>query len=549
MNLSWLFFVFFIVLPTSNAKSFYADSVSDKGTFSQEYKTKFLKNVNILNKLQAEILNLSFEPEELTPDSYEASFQHKPMENPYLFEGDILLNDEQWDYIIENAREDLRVRRSFMNKSSPVIRKKRAMSSNPTRRWTFPIPIYINDNVNASLIMSVIKRYEEITCVRFNRRNKKLGSSESGLEYFKGAGCYSSLGKVGGSQIVSVPDGCTRFGTIWHETAHALGVYHEQGRYDRDNYIRLLPENINKNMAYNYDKFPANCMFDYGIKYDYGSVMHYAPDGFSQNGKYTFLTTDPNYTDTPGARFEPSFSDVKGINSAYCSSTCSKTLKCRDGGYTNPSTCDSCNCPPGLGGRLCEFVARPANGCGQAELFATAKIQTIKEFGQKTCHYMITAPAGQNVFFEVTEYNPHYIRSSPYPCVFNYLEINYTGDFTKTGARTCDRDRPLRVSRSVGNKLLVFYKGDEKSSFSLNYRSGLSTHVSVEYDDPVEEPRVYEANFQYKPQQNPYLFEGDVILTDEQWDIIIENVREQIRIQKNQENGSLVPNIGKKSVI
>ena len=64
-------------------------------------------------------------------------------------------------------------------------------------------------------------------------------------------------------------------GTIIHELAHAIGFHHEQTRPDRDDYVTINTGNIFDSVAYNFQKFNTRVIPDWGVPYDYTSVMHY----------------------------------------------------------------------------------------------------------------------------------------------------------------------------------------------------------------------------------------------------------------------------------
>ena len=59
-----------------------------------------------------------------------------------------------------------------------------------------------------------------------------------------------------------------------HEIGHALGLYHEQTRPDRNTYLTVNTANINSNGIGQYAiQTTSNT---HGVPYDYGSVMHYS---------------------------------------------------------------------------------------------------------------------------------------------------------------------------------------------------------------------------------------------------------------------------------
>lgn len=58
---------------------------------------------------------------------------------------------------------------------------------------------------------------------------------------------------------------------------------------------------------------------DFGIEYDYSSVMHYSPYAFSSNGLETIKTKGkPSTKEQMGQRIKLSESDIKKVNQMYC---------------------------------------------------------------------------------------------------------------------------------------------------------------------------------------------------------------------------------------
>lgn len=57
--------------------------------------------------------------------------------------------------------------------------------------------------------------------------------------------CYSYIGRRNYGQDLSLQrSGCVYYDTVQHEVLHALGFHHEQKRSDRDQYIRIVLENV-----------------------------------------------------------------------------------------------------------------------------------------------------------------------------------------------------------------------------------------------------------------------------------------------------------------
>nr|P84748.1 RecName: Full=Astacin-like peptidase p16 [Argiope aurantia] len=64
---------------------------------------------------------------------------------------------------------------------------------------------------------------------------------------------------------------------------YALGFYHEQNRSDRDDYLIIYVDNVQKGMEFNFAKLAPSQNILY-TTFDYGSIMIYGNDAFSRDG-------------------------------------------------------------------------------------------------------------------------------------------------------------------------------------------------------------------------------------------------------------------------
>lgn len=122
----------------------------------------------------------------------------------------------------------------------------------------------------------------------------------------------SSVGRQGGSQTVTIASKCMTM-SVAHEIGHALGLWHEQSRVDRDQYITIVWDNIDEKHLFNFNQH-LNDGVDFG-EYDYQSIMHYSDYAFSKNGLKTIV---PVFDDVEiGQRDKLSKKDIAAINYMY----------------------------------------------------------------------------------------------------------------------------------------------------------------------------------------------------------------------------------------
>lgn len=127
------------------------------------------------------------------------------------------------------------------------------------------------------------------------------------------SGCSAVVGKRGGKQYITLSSGCS-FGSTVHEFLHAAGVYHEQSRSDRDQYVNINFSNVKAGFEHNFQKRESNAS-DYG-PYNFESIMHYGNFAFRINSQIPTITTIPPGTPI-GQRNGLSPGDILTLNSIY----------------------------------------------------------------------------------------------------------------------------------------------------------------------------------------------------------------------------------------
>jgi len=214
----------------------------------------------------------------------------------YIYQGDILLSEEQ----VEKLKK-------------PIL--KSAVLNSFVNYWPDGIVYYtIASNLtNTGRVTSAINHWQSNTNLRFIQRTNQSDY----IEFRNGSGCSSFLGKKGGKQEIILEDACST-GNAIHEIGHAIGLFHEQSRADRDQNVIVHWNNIQSSKSSQFQTYIERNYqgFDIG-NFDFGSIMLYSSNAFSKGENLPTMTRRDNGERFAGQRNSLSQGDIVGIQALY----------------------------------------------------------------------------------------------------------------------------------------------------------------------------------------------------------------------------------------
>lgn len=142
---------------------------------------------------------------------------------------------------------------------------------------------------NPGRVTDAINHWRDRTGITFTQRT----TQPVYLEFVTSTGCASSVGRVStGRQSILLAPGCTTGNTI-HEIGHALGLFHEQSRADRDNFITVNFGNMQPGTEHNFQTYTVSGRQGFQIDgFDFNSIMLYGSNDFSNGNGPTITRKD-----------------------------------------------------------------------------------------------------------------------------------------------------------------------------------------------------------------------------------------------------------------
>lgn len=234
--------------------------------------------------------------------------------NEIFFLGDILLSEKQYKLLGETGTifsENSYDTSKKMPLNSILLSPKsgshyfqttspRSVGLSPYQNMFWSMVRYTRNNnlsyTSRYYIDEAIAHWEATTNVRFYDATGEptvdptYGFAYPYVEFVEAVGNVSSsqVGRLGGKQTLKVAQ-VSSIGTVIHEIGHAIGLFHEQNKPGRNNYINVDLNNVIDSFKHNFQEVSGN-YYAIGAGIDFGSIMMYHPKDFAINTSTEVIT-------------------------------------------------------------------------------------------------------------------------------------------------------------------------------------------------------------------------------------------------------------------
>ncbi|XP_068206505.1 protein SpAN-like [Palaemon carinicauda] len=460
--------------------------------------------LHVRNRLESEVSAIPLSPAEL-PEGASEEMQTIVSELPFellnppdmvghdhLLEGDIAISLDEWQTILRARSESGNAAEGTPSERKAIHLQRFLWTPNPDTGMPTVHFAFSSSVSQKERILKAMTIWEGQTCVKFHQIDDD-NYSRPYIRIIEGRGCWSHVGRTGRSgQELSIGSSCYREGIILHELGHSLGLFHEQSRSDRSDYIQVNYTNVRAGKEVNFFKEETN---NYDVPYDYSSIMHYDTTAFSKNGRPTVVTLTPAMQIYIGQRKHLTFRDISVVNHMYkCidiwRNSCNSSITCQNDGYLG-SNC-SCICPPGVSGEFCQTYEQsyyPPPVCG-GNITEAGTIITTPNFpsyypANSACVWWIQSDDECNRPAITVEYFELFPRMGNGQCVLDRLEIRTESIYY--GDEYCAKDLTNGTTVSARGKDLILVFSSKISwpkgfKFTVNFVKGCLTCRSTQSD-------------------------------------------------------------------
>lgn len=187
------------------------------------------------------------------------------LDSLYILDGDIILSPDQ-----VTALDGSQTRGAMMT---------------GTKTYRDFCKVYYNFDANFTYKAEALEAMVKISDAAGVTFLPKETYNKNYVHFFNGDGNYSMLGKYGGKQDISILNNqYSVVGITMHELLHALGIFHEMSRSDRDTYVEVLWNNIESSeKKHNFQTFTEQGYSGVNIgNFNFSSIMMYSSTSFGK---------------------------------------------------------------------------------------------------------------------------------------------------------------------------------------------------------------------------------------------------------------------------